>query len=134
MNVTCYILGIDMFRHIFNGYPCWGYDLFLIILLLLMTGLVICWAIIFTGLFHSLGKYVTIKKRSLKEWLFFAIFNIASFAGGVWVFSSIQEKHQEVQKELHFDEKDELKKISPIGCHWECLYTDRYIYVYTELL
>ena len=132
MNIICYILGIDMFRHIFNGYPCWELDLYLINLLLLMTVLVICWMIIFTRLFLSLGKYVTIKKRSLKEWLIFAVFQVAAFAGGVWLFSFVQEKHQEVQKELHIDEKDELKKISPIGCHWEYEYTDRFIFVYTK--
>ena len=79
-------------------------------------------------------KDENVRKIPLKKWILLTILTVFCFLLITFEVTVIKVKHDKVFKELRLDEKEEHEKMIPIGCHWECLYTDRYIYVYTELL
>ena len=132
MENTCYLLGIDMFQHIAKGYPCWGYDLFMILPLLFVTVIVFYWVFILAQMF--IQKDENVRKIPLKKWISLIVLTVFCFLLIAFEVTVIKVKHDKVFKELRPQEKEEHEKMMPIDCHWECLYTDRYIYVYTELL
>ena len=91
MENTCYLLGIDMFQHIAKGYPCWGYDLFMILPLLFVTLIVFCWIFIFAQMF--IQKDENVRKIPLKKWISLIVLTVFCFLLIAFEVTVIKVKH-----------------------------------------